>query len=263
MRGFAIAALTVTLLTSSAVAGPPDFPRIRSLFERKKKDEPAPARAKQLVDTLRSDPDEKKRKAAAEELAEYDPRGNAEVMAGLIASLRQDPAVSVRVASADTIGKLKPVSAQAGVALEEAVQADPSENVRKAAQGALFQYHLNGYKATATAATQSAEPPLAKAKSRAVTTVTVAKPPLPTPVPVSAPVTVGRGTTVPAQSPEPPLAKPKNSIPPTPVPTATEGTLVPAAIPGLPAALPQQMPNSISGIPTAPTVSAPGDRPKG
>src|SRR5262245_12295139 len=161
MRRFAIAALTASVLSTSAFAGPPEFPRIRSLFERKKKEEPAPAKSKQLVDTLRTDPDEKKRKAAAEELSDYDPRGNPEVMAGLIASLRQDPAVAVRTAAADTIGKLKPMSAQAGVALEQAVQTDPSETVRKAVQGALFQYHLSGYKGTASTAVQSAEPPLA------------------------------------------------------------------------------------------------------
>jgi len=259
MRGFAIATLTATLLTSTAFAGPPEFPRIRSLFERKKKDEPAPAKAKQLTDTLRTDPDERKRKAAAEELAEYDPRGNPEIMTGLIASLRQDPVAAVRVAAADTIGKLKPVYAQAGVALEEAVQADPSDGVRKAAQGALFQYHLNGYKATGSLATQSAEPPLAKTKPKTQTTVTVARLPLPAPVTV----TVGRGSNAPAQTVEPPLAKSKTTIPPTPVPSGTEGAVVRPAIPGLPATVPQSMPSGIPGLPQSPTVTAPGEKPKG
>ncbi len=149
MRTLAIATLTFAFLASNTfAAGPPDFPRLRSLFERKKKDDEAPTKVKQLLETLKTDTDEKKRKAAAEGLGENDPRGNPELMTGLITSLRQDPAISVRTAAADSIGKLKPVSAQAGVALEDAVQADPSDEVRKAAQGALFQYHLNGYKAT-------------------------------------------------------------------------------------------------------------------
>jgi hypothetical protein len=260
MRRLAILSLAV-LAADAPAAGPPEFPRLRALFGMKKKDDPAPSKAKQLLETLKSDTDEKKRKAAAEELADFDPRGNADIMAGLIASLRQDPAVAVREAAADTIGKLKPVSAQAGVALEETVQSDPADGVRKAAQGALFQYHLNGYKASPTAPVQSDEPPLAKAKGK--NQVVAAKTPIPAvkpPTPALVPVTVGRNSTFPAETAEPPLAKPKTAATP-PLPGA-EPTVVPPAAnaPGLltvPTVTPPPMPNVVPDLPAIPTPGKP------
>jgi hypothetical protein len=228
------------LATQSTAAGPPEFPRIRSLLGLKKKDE-TPGKTKQLLDTLKSDTDEKKRKAAAEDLAEVDPRGN-EVIPGLIASLRQDPSVSVRSAAAESIGKLKPVSAQAGVALEEAVQTDPSEGVRKAAQGALFQYHLNGYKASPAGTVQTAEPPLAKSKGKTPPPAVTVSRLNPTP-PVTPAV---RG----AQTTEPPLAKPP--VTPAPGPTVTPPSDATAPPGGVPTVVPPPVPDTLPIIPKIP-----------
>jgi hypothetical protein len=240
MRSVVPATLVMAVLATQSTAAPPEFPRIRSLLGLKKKDE-APGKTKQLLDTLKSDTDEKKRKAAAEDLADVDPRGN-EVIPGLIASLRQDPSVSVRSAAAESIGKLKPVSAQAGVALEEAVQTDPSDGVRKAAQGALFQYHLNGYKASPAGTVQTAEPPLAKSKGKMPPAVTVSRL---NPTPPVAPAVRG------AQTAEPPLAKP-------PVPsTTTDPTVIPppdatTAPGGVPTVVPPPVPDTLPIIPKIP-----------
>jgi hypothetical protein len=250
MRLHALATLTVAVLASHAVAGPADFPRLRSLFG-KKKDDQAPSKTKQLLETLRADTDEKKRRAAAEDLADVDPRANPDVMTGLIASLRQDPAVAVRTAAAEAIGKLKPVSAQAGVALEEAVQSDPADGVRKAAQAALFQYHLNGYKAVPAGTVQSVEPPLAKAKTKSPAVV-VAKTPLPAvKPPAPAPVTVGRGSATPAETAEPPLAKPKGA--PASAPSAEPTVTPPVGGPAVPTVTPPPVTNAIPGVPSIPT----------
>jgi len=250
MRRHALATLSVAILASHATAGPSDFPRLRSLFGLKKKDDQAPSKTKQLLETLKADTDEKKRKSAAEDLADVDPRANPDVMAGLIASLRQDPAVAVRTAAAETIGKLKPVSAQAGVALEEAVQSDPADGVRKAAQAALFQYHLNGYKAAPAGTVQSVEPPLAKVRTKSPPVV-AAKTPLPAvKPPAPAPVTVGRGSAIPAETAEPPLAKPKTpALPPAAEPTAAP----PAGTAAVPTVTPPPVSNIIPGVPTIPT----------
>lgn len=233
MRTVTLTLLALTILgPTAAAAGPPDFPRIRSLFERKKKDDDAPSKAKPLLETLKGDTDEKKRKAAAESLGDLDPRANPDIVTGLITSLRQDPAVAVRTTAAESLGKLKPVSAQAGVALEEAGQSDPAEGVRKAAQAALFQYHLNGYKGNPGGSVQSAEPPLAGR------------------VKPAAPVTVSRGQPTRPQTQEPPLAKPKT----TPAPTAPSGPTVspPPEVksPGIPTVTPPPLP--MNGVPTIP-----------
>src|SRR5205085_7640138 len=123
-------------------------------------------RAKPLVETLRTDLDEAKRKAAAAELAAFDPRKEPEVLPALTGAITRDPSPGVRAAVAEALGNLKPVSQQAGVALEQTLNGDPSAEVRKAAQQALWQYHLSGYRSAGAnpAYPQTAEPPLAKPK---------------------------------------------------------------------------------------------------
>lgn len=219
-----------------------DFPRL-GIF-RKKKEDPANDRdqgskVKTLVETLKNDPDEKKRLAAVEELGTHDPRTHTELLPALIASLGSDPSASVRAATAGAIGGLKPVIQNAGVALEQANGSDPSENVRKAAQSALWQYHLNGYRSAGAnpALPQTAEPPLAKGKAKLATAS-----PIPTPVrspivatPVSQPKPVNG---VYPQTAEPPLAKPK-VVPETvqpPIPSLNVPTL--PVVPSVPAPVP-------------------------
>jgi hypothetical protein len=242
------AAILALAACSDATSARAEFPKFEiprlGIFRKKKEDPPAPPKqpgaaqpeampakaANPAIATLKTDRDEKDRAAAAAALRTADPRTDLEVLPTLMTSLQQDPSPTVRAAVAETIGKLKPVSAEAGATLEGAVVGDPSEAVRKAAQAALWQYHLNGYRSSAAnaATPQTVEPPLAKPKSippappaPAVLTSTV-KPqssPTPTPQPVARPIStgIGRGAIYP-QTIEPPLAKPKTEVKP-PIPS--------------------------------------------
>jgi hypothetical protein len=267
-----------------------EIPRL-GIFRKKKEDPPAtppqqqpapaqpdakPAKAT-AVDVLKADRDEKKRLAAAEALRTADPRTSPDVLPALTTSLQQDPSANVRAAVAQTIGKLKPVSAEAGAVLEATVAGDPAEAVRKAAQQALWEYHLNGYRSAAANAAmpQTAEPPLAKPKAVpakpappvVLTSKTPAAPtPAPaTPVPAPRPITtgIGKGAIYP-QTVEPPLAKPKvekvEVKPPTVKVDAPPQTPPTAAVPGIPTPMPPSeaapisvpVPPAPSGIPTIP-----------
>jgi hypothetical protein len=123
-----------------------------------------PVRVRQLAETIRSDPDEKRRKAAITDLLDADPRAFPEVIPALISALQKDTP-TVRVAAAEAIGQFNVVFPLAGVALEYAAEQDPSQAVRRAAQQALWEYHLNGYRSTKGVdgfTVQTAEPPIAK-----------------------------------------------------------------------------------------------------
>lgn len=132
------------------------------LFKRKSKTE-TPNQTGQLIATLANDPDVNNRKQAAAAMKNLDPRGNAEVIPALIRALQKDPAPEVRSLAAESIGRLKPVYQPAGLALEAAQGSDPAESVREAAKSALWQYHLNGYRASndSQMPNQTAEPPFA------------------------------------------------------------------------------------------------------
>jgi hypothetical protein len=251
--------LTVVVTLAPLATARADFPRL-GIFRKKAKEDPA-QRSKQLVETLKGDPDEKKRKSAAEELREHDPRTNPDIVPTLIATLQRDPSPDVRAEAAEVIGKLKPVAQPAGVALEQTLATDPAEGVRKAAQKALWDYHLNGYRSAGAnpAYPQTAEPPLAK--PRVVVTppppvVLPAQPAAVTPPPVGPrPITSGIGKgAVYSQTVEPPLAKPR----PRPADPVTPPTPSLAAPPlpledGKPPAVPTIVPP-----PAAPVVPMPG-----
>lgn len=133
-------------------------------FKRANKPEPAeyvPA----LIKTLQTDPDERKREVAAEELREYDLKSFPDIMPALVEALKNDPSSSVRLEVVSTISKLRPITQQAGYALEQAVASDNSFRVRASAKASLVQWvAFNGYRQSRTADTvpnQTEEPPLA------------------------------------------------------------------------------------------------------
>lgn len=147
-----LALLTTAFAVAPLFAGP-------SLFKRKV----PPAKVPALIETLKSDRDEKKRKAAADELGGADPRLNPEVATALAIALRKDPSASVRVEAAESLGQLGYVFPLGGQALEAAAN-DPSTMVRLAAKRSLWEYHLNGYrtsKGNDDTAVQTVEPPIA------------------------------------------------------------------------------------------------------
>jgi hypothetical protein len=250
------AALAAAVAVAPLTAARADFPRLGIFRKRANKEEPPP-KARSLVETLKSDPDEKKRKAAAVELRQHDPRTNADLIPTLIATLQRDPSPAVRAEAAETIGKLKPVAQQAGVALEQTLAADPADEVRKAAQQALWDYHLNGYRSAGVnpAHPQTPEPPVAKPRPApaALPPVIAAKPATPAqPRPVTS--GVGKGA-IHSQTVEPPLAKPRPTVaPPTPaltVPPLPTDAGKPPASPSI-SPPPKADPKSVIPVPTPP-----------
>lgn len=158
------------------------------------------AQVRRLTDTLKTDGDEKRRRAAVADLREADPRLHPDIIPALVGALQRDPSAAVRADAAEAVGQFKVVSPAAGAALEAAAEADPVGGVRDAAQQALWEYHLSGYRSSKGAdgiAGQTAEPPLAAKPLPRPSVVWVpeampAAPAVPTatavPVPKSAPV---------------------------------------------------------------------------
>lgn len=133
--------LPATLLLVALAAPAPG----QSFFSKKKTTKPNPAeRVTQLVQTLKTDQDEGNRESAAAELRQFDPKTYPEVIPVLIESLQNDPRPSVRMEAAQSLGRIRPVSQQAGWALEQAAAKDSSWRVRAQARTSLWYYRLVG-----------------------------------------------------------------------------------------------------------------------
>lgn len=183
-----------------------------------------------LVEALKANKDEKVRAAAAGELDEYDAKAYPDVLPALIEALATDPSVSVRARAAESIGKVRPISAAAGYALERAAADDKSFRVQVSARAALVKYrvlgHIPGVKIDTVV--QTTEPPLATgAGPKGNSDGTVLRP-TPAPVPVTGPVTppVLPGAPTPKAPPGSPTVEP---------PTAPQTGEPPLARPGTPA----------------------------
>ncbi len=113
--------ISVGLLAVPAPAG--------ILFGKKTKPNPA-ERVPELIVIVKTDKDESKRASAAEELRQYDPKAFAEIVPVLIDVLLSDPKPGVRSEAAESLGNLRPVSQEAGWALEQARDKDASWRVR-------------------------------------------------------------------------------------------------------------------------------------
>jgi hypothetical protein len=198
-------------------------------FFWKKAAKPDPAtRVPELIATVKTDGDESKRAAAAEELRQYDPAVYHDIVPILIDVLLHDAKPSVRAEAASSLGKLRPISQEVGWALEQAVAKDTSMRVRLSARSALLMYRISGYRSAKVEeqpAGQSKEPPLAdKAPTPpAITTTPALRPP-------QKPAAGNRLVPMPYQSPEPPLAPAPVPVSPPP---AANPPLVPAAPPVL------------------------------
>jgi hypothetical protein len=157
-----LASILLAVLASPAPAG---------IFGKKTKPTPE-QRVPELLSILKTDGDEHKRANAAEELRQYDPKQFPAIVPALIDVLMSDAKPSVRSEAAQTLGKLRPVTREAGMALEQAVAKDASMRVRLQARSALLHYHWAGYhggKDSQPPAVQSKEPPLAPPTSKAPT----------------------------------------------------------------------------------------------
>jgi hypothetical protein len=246
----ALALLVALLATGSAAA---------QIFPRKSK--PDAARVKQLAETLRTEADEKRRRAAVAELKEADARAQPDAVAVLAMVLKGDPSPAVRADAAAAIGQTKVVVPLAGFALEAAAEADPSPGVRDAAQQALWEYHLIGYRSTKGAdgiAGQTHEPPVAR--PAAPRTVVAVAPPV-VPVSVNPPPTPPQPVTttppqiapVPAQENSGGIRTVITSVPPTRLNASPEPPFARAPISGV---LPRG--SSVTEV-TLPPVTLPPD----
>jgi len=104
-------------------------------------------RVPELIIALKAEKDAHKRADAAEELRQFDLKEFPEIIPVLIDALQSDPATSVRIEAATGLGRLRPISTQAGQALEKAVSGDPNLRVRLQAKASLVYYQLSGYHA--------------------------------------------------------------------------------------------------------------------
>jgi len=182
------------------------------LFWRKKdkpaqtqQSQPAPpqpsARVTELIHSLKSDPSEARRTAAAEDLRQHDIAASPEILPALLDALQRDPKPDVRAAAAHTLGRTRPVAQEVGIALEQAAANDSARQVRSQARTALNQYQRSGYR-------KLDGPSLTPPPGTATTTEPpLAEPPAPrrTPGPRLAPT----------PAPTPPRAQPLPSVPTT------------------------------------------------
>ncbi|HYV37101.1 MAG TPA: HEAT repeat domain-containing protein [Gemmataceae bacterium] len=115
------------------------------LFGSKKAKVPPQQRVPELIVALRTDKDAHKRADAAEELRQFELKDFPEIVPILIDALQTDPATNVRIEAATSLGRLRPVSAPAGLALEKAAANDADWRVRLQAKTSLVYYQLSGY----------------------------------------------------------------------------------------------------------------------
>jgi HEAT repeats len=244
------------------------------IFRRTPKPDPA-VHVPALIQTLKTDKDEKARAAAASDLRDYDAKAFPDLLPALMDALATDPSSSVRSKAAEAIGKVRPISPEAGYSLEQAIENDKSLPVRLSARLAIAQYRVLGFIGAGKGemTVQSAEPPLATAgTAKGLPGGTVLRP-TPSPVPVAGPVPPPTSlkpiipTTVPPgaqglaprpQSGEPPLAEPAS--PTTPTPVLTTRPRAPAPVITIPSPAPRE---TITPIPAGPTLPAPKPLPGG
>jgi hypothetical protein len=208
-----------------------------------------------LVETLKSDRDERARAAAASELDEYDAKAFPDILPALIDALATDPSTSVRSRAAEAIGKVRPITAAAGYALERATADDKSFQVRVSARTALLKYKVLGHMpgTRIEGVVQSGEPPLATGSAiKDIPSGTVLRP-TPAPDPSEGPVTAPPLPLVtgPKPLPDSPAAAPKPADPQTGEPPLAEPSKPTPALTGAPPA-----PAPVIVIPSTPSKDA-------
>jgi hypothetical protein len=226
----------VPLILLPALVGP----SYAGIFFGKKNKKPTPAeRVPELLAQVKTDGDESKRAAAAQELRQYDPAQFPMIVPVLIDVLLTDKKPAVRAEAAQSLGKIRPISQQAGMALEQALSSDSSMRVRLQARSSLLQYHWSGYHSVRKddLVPQTKEPPLADDKTPPPIISTTTLPPAtnrlvpqqadgsrstsgyrpapPAPFPIVPPRPTGN---------EPPLAPPANDTPAPPMNPPVRGS---------------------------------------
>ncbi len=129
------------------------------LFHKKVKVDPA-QRVPELILTLKTEQDERKRGSAVTELGTYDSAAFAEIVPVLVDVLQHDAKASVRMDAASSLGALRPVSQLAGDALEKAATSDDNWRARLHAKSIVMRYRIAGYSPRGGQNAKSNEPPL-------------------------------------------------------------------------------------------------------
>jgi hypothetical protein len=150
--------LTLALVLCWAAPAPGQW-----FFAKKTRANPT-QRVPELILTLKTDPDERKRAAAAEELREYDVKTFTEIVPVLADVLLHDKKQAVRSEALTSLAKIRPVSTLAGQAMEKAAAEDEALRIRWQAKTALPKYYLAGYSSRRpdpppAAKKQTGEPP--------------------------------------------------------------------------------------------------------
>lgn len=197
-RRFFLALGFVGMLAGPALAG--------IFFGKNTKPNPA-ERVSQLLVTLRTDADENKRTNAAKGLSEFDAKAFPQMVPLLIDALKHEQKVGVRVEVVQTLGKLRPISQEAGMAIEAAL-GDPSWRVRWQARQSLLGYRISGYRSPPKPEEVSSPAPSgSKQNANPVPSTPAVKRGLFSTAPKNGP------TLVPNETPPPPLADPKPATP--------------------------------------------------
>lgn len=153
------------------------------IFVKKTKANPT-QRVPELILIVKTDPDERKRAQAAEELRDYDTTVFTEIVPVLADVLMHDKKQGVRSEALTSLAKIRPVSTLAGQALEKVAADDESLRLRWQAKTLLPKYHLASFTSRKSGPApakkkQTDEPPLG-----APTTKVSEPPPMFRPLPV-------------------------------------------------------------------------------
>ena len=194
------AGLLLVLVLTWAAPAPAQW-----IFAKKQKVIPT-QRVPELVLIVKTDPDERKRQHAAEELRDYDVTTFTEIVPVLVDVLRNEKKMNVRYEALASLAKIRPVTTLAGQAIEKAATDDESWRIRLQAKTSLPKYYLSGYSAKKGEATPvkkktTDEPPLTVPQVPAISTAF----PRPLPPGVAAPT---KTTPPPVKSPSPPVQGP-------------------------------------------------------
>jgi hypothetical protein len=215
------------------------------IFNRKKATPPAtppkpPAltpsalsRVDQLIRVLRTDPDERRRLSAVVELSKANIQSHPHIGDALIDTLKQDPSAVVRAGAASALGRVRPMDATVGQALEEASQSDEAPRVRTAAKAALTAYAKAGYRTQAAPANSQFITPAPMTNPRPGLPGAIG-PTTRTPAPTRLPAT--RVVPLQPSQDEPPLADVRPGEP--------MNTVAPAA-PARPSTAPRSLPTTV------------------
>lgn len=230
--------IPVVVLTGSTVPAQAQF------FRKPKLNLQVP----ELLSASKTEPDERKRLSAVEQLRDFDARNHPEIVPALIDLLLSDPKSNIRLEAVNSLSKIRPVSQQAGQALESAAQRDDNWRVRWQAKTSLWSYQMAGYRSSGTnqvapVGPSTKEPPLADGATILVTPQGTPLPTAPLPLPGGGP------TVVPSM--------PVSEVPTIPTrPAVPQGSSVsfPRPLPSRPAGFSTALPQ---GRPTPPPPPAP------